>query len=496
MITKALYALLHRNDVRAWVLGLALGCVWLSAGAVNKNNIGRWGVNQNGRTTTLTPGAPTPNTGGSTIPVSPSSGGWTQAGNYGVPMGATGPTAGLNVNGVFIQGERGNFNIGGAGGVQGVRYPAGGSYQIPWGTVAPVAAGIVCAVATAGVCGVASGVAAASPYIMEWLDRGGLKRNAETGAVEKPVSGEEYVESDGYAYYINWSGQTTGYRATRQLACAAAPEMARAAYAAAGRPNVVVGGAELVGGVCRVEQDGTVFDHSINQGGASDCPAGWFVTPFGCFSPSNLPRVAQTVDQVIDALTKVNPDPRVWGEVLEKGGEIPMPNPTVTGPTQIQGPERSTTNPDGSRTVERTTYNFQTAGNTVNNTSNVTTTTTYNTDNSVRSVSTTTTTPVEEEAPEGECEKRPNTIGCADMDTPTGEIPRETKTITYAEESVFGGGGCPSDKQWSSGTTGSSYKLIDWQLFCGYALPARFLVILLATFAAFLIVMPGKEVRT
>ncbi|KQX87687.1 hypothetical protein ASD34_15590 [Variovorax sp. Root473] len=175
-----------------------------------------------------------------------------------------------------------------------------------------------------------------------------------------------------------------------------------------------------------------------------------------------------------------------------------MPEPTVTGPSQIQGPEKSTTNPDGSRTVERTTYNFQTAGNTINNTSNVTTTTTYNTDNSVRSTSSTTTTPTEEEGDkESECEKRPNSLGCQELDEPpSGEIPRETKTITYAEESVFGGGSCPSDKQWSSGTLGHSYKLVDWTTLCGYALPARALVILLAIFAAFLIVMPGKEVRT
>jgi len=496
MTTKGRYAFFNRIHVRGWLLAAALGCVWLNAHAINKNNVGKLGMSQNGRTTTFYPPGSQPT--GTTIPVS-GVGGWTTAGNYGVPASPTGPTAGLDVNGTFIQGQRGNWTLGGAGGVEGIRYPVSGKYQIPWGTVAPVAAGIVCAVATAGVCGVASGVAAASPYIMNWLERGGLKRNAETGAIEKPVSGEEYQESDGYAYYINWSGHTTGLRATPQLACQAAPAMVRAAYDAVGRPEVVVGGSELMpgGGKCRVQQDGGPFDHDVWRGGASDCPAGWFVTPFGCFSAANLPRVVQTVDQVIEALKKVNPDPRVWGETLERGGEIPMPNPTVTGPSQIQGPERSTTNPDGSRTVERTTYNFQTAGNTVNNTSNVTTATTYNTDNSVRNTTTTTTTPTEEAVdPDDPCEKRPNTIGCADMDTPTGEIPKETKTITYAEESVFGGGSCPSDKQWSSGTTGRSYKLVDWTTLCGFALPARALVILLAIFAAFLIVMPGKEVRT
>ena len=200
------------------------------------------------------------------------------------------------------------------------------------------------------------------------------------------------------------------------------------------------------------------------------------------------------MDDIAPYMVNTVPDGRVWGEALEKGAEFPLPNPTVTGPSQIQGPEKTTTNPDGSRTVERTTYNFQTAGNTINNTSNVTTTTTYNTDNSVRNTSTTTTTPTDEERdPEDPCEKRPNSIGCQELeDPPKTEIPKETKTITYAEEAGIGGGSCPADVMWSPQSIAGTYKFIDWQQACGWALQLKWIVILLATWAAFWIVMPGN----
>lgn len=486
MTTKARYAILNRIDVRAWVIALALGCVWLSADAANKGNIGKVGQTSNGRSTTI---GPVTNSTGSTIPISPSMGGWTQAGNYGMPTGATGPTVGhVGFNGDFI--------VGGSVGGKGIKYPATGDYSIPWGTVAPVAAGIICAVSTAGVCGVAGAVAAASPYIMDWLGKAGLSRNPDTGQVGEPNIDPTWPKSDGFIWTAARTnvGSFTGY--APEDACA---KLAPAVAAAFGQTLQNWTVTNLTCNIYTKRPDGSAdyWAGGISKGGPSNCPAGWYVTSNGCVSKDNLPRIDLTPTQVADRLASFAPDPRVWGEILEKGGEVPMPNPTVTGPTSIQGPEKSTTNSDGSRTVERTTYNFSTAGNTITNTTNVTNNTTYNTDNTVRSSSSTTETPTAETTEkESECEKHPNTAGCADLDSPTGTIPKETKTITYAEESVFGGGSCPSDKQWSSGTMGHSYKLIDWQTFCGFALPARALVILLAIFAAFLIVMPGKEVRT
>lgn len=461
--------LARRASYRWWhaLAALAIFPLIADAAGVNRNNVGRAGITQTGRTTTLTAGAPPVNSGGSTIPISPSTGGWTTAGNYGVPTSATGPNAGtLTANGhvVFRDGYRNGRNDWDVGGV---KYPAQVSTPIPWGAVAGAAAGIVCAVATAGACGVAGAVAAASPYIMEWLDRGGFKRNPETGVIEKPTSPEEYIESDGYAYYVSWSGQSTGYRATKQLACAAAPAMVRAAYDAAGRPQVPVGGSELIGDHCKVEQDGGFFNHDVRQGGASDCPAGWYVTPFGCFSAANLPRIAVPIADIITRLGQVPPDPRVWGEVLDKGGTIDMPNPTVTGPSSIQGPETVRQNSDGTREVSRTTYNFTTAGNTITNTSNVTTTNTFNSSNVQTSSTTTTTTPSDDtpgaEEEEDTCAKHPEILGCQkiDFDTPDGEIPKQDKQITYAPESVLTGGSCPAPRELAYGRSFSYAATCD-----------------------------------
>lgn len=455
MITKALYALFHRIDVRAWVCALALGGVWLNAHAVNKSNIGRIGQTTIGRSTTL---GPVTNSGGSTIPVSPNLGGWTQAGNYGVPPGASGTTMQLGQSGsTFIAGQK---------------YPFQAGYQQPKSSwVLPAlgaAAAIGCTFASGGLATVAClGLPAAMPFLYDWMTRSGARINPETGQLERQ---DPTACTIGPCY--EFKDASGAWTRDGEAACDSfmPPEYG---------PGFLYFSDN---GLCRVTSNNQV-ERGLERRSAPPLSSTWY--------PSSM-------DDIVPYMRDVVPDGRVWGEALEKGAEFPLPNPTVTGPSQIQGPEKSTTNPDGSRTVERTTYNFNTSGNTITNTSNVTTTTTYNADNSVRSVSNTTTTPTDEEADkESECEKRPNSLGCQELDeAPTGEIPRETKTITYAEESVFGGGSCPSDKQWSSGTTGSSYKLIDWQVFCGYALPARFLVILLATFAAFLIVMPGKEVRT
>lgn len=464
---------LARRALNCWrYVAIALAILPLTVHAINKNNIGRAGITQTGRTTTITPGAPPANSGGSTIPVSPTSGGWSAAGNYGVPPAATGPTAGLNVNGVFIQGERGNYNIGGAGGVQGVRYPVSGSYSIPWSTVAPVAAGIVCAVATAGACGVASAVAAASPYIIDWMGKAGLFRNPETGNIEQPDVDPSWPRSDGYKY----ATPPTPYFDTREESCHAYMPLGSNATFEYIYSHVTATGGNYGVGNCYYQSkrrsngqiEGTYYV-SMTKGEPTNCPSGWYKTPAGCVSPANLPRIAATASQVVDALSKVNPDPRVWGEVLEKGGEIPMPNPVVTGPTQIPGPETVKQNQDGTREVSRTTYNFTTNGNQVTNTSNVTTTNIFNSSNTQVSSTTTTTTPSDnspggaQEEQEDACTKHPEALGCQkiDFDTPDGEIPKKDKQVTYAPESVLTGGSCPAPRELAYGRSFSYAATCD-----------------------------------
>ena len=183
----------------------------------------------------------------------------------------------------------------------------------------------------------------------------------------------------------------------------------------------------------------------------------------------------------------------VIGEILSQGGTIPLGTPTVTGPSSIKGPESTTNNPDGSRTVTSTTNNYVTNGNTITNTTNTTTTTTYNNDNSVRNVTTTTTAPTEEAEKTDRCKEFPERVGCVELgEVPEGKIPKETKNVTFAPESVWGGGSCPSDKTWSSQTLGQSYVLIPWGEVCGWAGAMRAVVLVLAAWAAFWIVMPGN----
>jgi hypothetical protein len=213
--------------------------------------------------------------------------------------------------------------------------------------------------------------------------------------------------------------------------------------------------------------------------------------------------VPSSMNDILPYMQGVTPDGRIVGDILGPGaGSIPDAVPTVTGPASIVGPDTTTVNPDGTKTSSRTTYNFTTAGNTITNTSNVTTTNNYNTSNVVTSTTTKTETPAASSTTTGaaattpdqqtDCDKYPNSLGCSTLDVPTGTIPRDTKTITYAEESRLGSGSCPADVMWSPQSITGTYKFINWQQACGWAASLKWIVLLLATWAAFWIVMPGN----
>lgn len=108
---------------------------------------------------------------------------------------------------------------------------------------------------------------------------------------------------------------------------------------------------------------------------------------------------------------------------------------------------------------------------------------------------TTTTDDTKPEDKRSECEKNPLTLGCSELDTPGGDIPRSSATISYTAETPFGSGSCPANLTSNIATLGKTVTVWDWQKTCDMALPLRALVLALASFAAFLIVMPG-ETRT
>ena len=125
-----------------------------------------------------------------------------------------------------------------------------------------------------------------------------------------------------------------------------------------------------------------------------------------------------------------------------------------------------------------TTQQTQTVTNIINNITNITTT------------ENTTITESDDSPEKGQkdfCEQNPDSLACAELDTPEAEIPRDTVNITFVPENLgFGAGTCPADKQIGPHTF--SYAA-TCDILSSYVKP---LVIALALFGALLIVFVGK----
>jgi hypothetical protein len=210
-------------------------------------------------------------------------------------------------------------------------------------------------------------------------------------------------------------------------------------------------------------------------------------------SPTWLPSSPQALGDAIAAkpgFATGSAVSRVIAEASAAGEQFPTEKPVVSGPATSPGPKSTTTKADGSTVTTTNTNNFTYAGDTVTHT----TTTVVNNYNPTTNITTTETTvkePAKEEEKKDECTENPDRVGCSELDTPEGEIPKDTQTITFQEEAVLGGGSCPANLTANVGTLGRTVTVWNWTKTCELALPLRFMVLLLATFAAFLIVMPG-----
>jgi hypothetical protein len=208
-----------------------------------------------------------------------------------------------------------------------------------------------------------------------------------------------------------------------------------------------------------------------------------------------------TPQQVKDALYKKDPDPNIVNELDAAGVPLAVGEVTVTGPITITGPTVTTTNNiDNSVKTTTTTNNYNYNGAKVTSTGTTTKTETTKADGTKTEDTTTTMNPGDQqpakpEDPPVQCDKYPNSLGCSEIDTPSIDIPKDTKNITFREESVFSGGSCPANKTMSLRNVGA-VTVWDWNQACSYIVQIRALVLALATFAAFLIILPGKEVRT
>ena len=412
--------------------------------------------------------------------------GWTPAGNYGVAPGAGG---GVKIGGDAV-------------------LPVGGK-NVPVGLSGELAKdaiiGGVVGCATGTVLGCAIGFGTPIALALLTSAPGGVRQNPDTKQWERADSAACTIgPCYGYKSQLNEPGDP--FR-SKTAACQNMWDQLSGQYTGGyWYSSVFVGYVDEGGehGVCRVhllrgESEGGFADVALNQFSLPPQSATWYPA-----TPQDLrdaliaggPPPPGIVPELADTGVDWN---KIWPGYPAPAGSFG--NPNVSGPSSITGPKETTTNPDGSTTTRQSSTPLTYSGNSVTAGPTTTTTTTTNSDGTPRS----TTTSVTEHGTEGDapkedipvqCDKYPDSLGCAELDTPGGIVPKETKNITFAPEDLFGTGSCPADVTASfQSIGGTSAKIVNWSGFCAQALPLRALVMALAAIMAFFIVMPGGRVE-
>lgn len=414
------------------------------ASASKLTDLNKFGVNQNGNSAKV--GAWGSGTWDSAVPISPAPGGWSYAGNYGIPQAAAGPTMNLGHSGdVFFSGTK---------------YPFQAGYQVPATTLVDAIGAIAGGPIAVGLF--------ALPFVLDWLnDAGGrvdpldptkLQRTDPTACTVAPC----------YEYRTSGSFGTTAFFPTLASACQSAVPMLNAYYSANNWTFTYTG------------TTATKCVFSFNLGTNTE---NWEQRTRAPSSASWLPS---SMDDIAPYMKQTPFDPRVIGEILDKGGDIPFPAPTVTGPTEILGPKTETPNPDGSKTVVQPVSRFTFQGDTITNTTNETTVTIVNVDNSIRSSTTTVTTPVPStQTPKTEdpCLANPDRIGCSKLGTPVAsdQLEKETVAVTVTPVAFAGAATCPGPISFN--VAGHQYA-VEYTPLCQKLAVLKFLFLAMAGFVA------------
>lgn len=166
---------------------------------------------------------------------------------------------------------------------------------------------------------------------------------------------------------------------------------------------------------------------------------------------------------------------------LSPGTNTPV-SPGHTGPTD-----------SGTRTTTKTTIANNTYSGDTMTTTTVTNTTTNITNNITNNTTNVgTSTEETDKAPEKEkptCEENPDSLECAELDTPEGEIPRDEIQITFQPDDLgLGGGSCPGDRSLGGDYVFSYAATCD--MLSSYG---RYLVWILASMSALLIIFVGRS---
>lgn len=338
---------------------------------------------------------------GSTIPISPTIGGWSQAGNYGIPQAAKGPTMTMSGSGeVFFAGTK---------------YPFQAGYTVPASSVVSglqFAASVACSGLSAPACLAVMAATASLPYIQDWLTNSKVRPDPDDPQKLQQLDPVLFcTEAPCYEYKVNprpYSGLRT-------------PELACRDYVTDYLvPTFPSNGYYYTGSTA------TTCSFAATKQGVSAQTIPVVKQSIGAQAP--IWRWVSSLDDIRPYLEKTPFDPRIIPEILSKGGDIPMPAPTISGPSSLPGPQEVIKNPDGSTTTKTTTQNFVRNGDTITNITNVTTNITTNTSSQVINSSTSTVSPSGSSEPTPDvCKTNPTSSMCQPLgeakDTPFGPIP-------------------------------------------------------------------------
>ena len=230
------------------------------------------------------------------------------------------------------------------------------------------------------------------------------------------------------------------------------------------------------------------------------CPIGQALISGTCQSATltKIPATQEEFEEAVEKKPSFSPASKILDAIRDAVKAEPdatkhptLQTPKLTGPQTGSKPKETIeTKPDGTTTTTTTTTNYTYTDNSVKNTitqitkiyspiSNTTTTTTK-TDDSPNS-----------EPPKDFCVDHPERVGCMEVDTPEGTIPKVDKNVTYTAESVFGGGSCPPpiNTQYFG-----SPVILSYQPTCDVLQNyLKYIVIASALFTAYVIIIKGLK---
>lgn len=349
-------------------------------------------------------------------------------------------------------------------------------YGSPPATVNPAARFPLGAIAN-GVLGLGNLAAAynAGYALGEWLRNAGV-RPAEGGGYETqeaPPLGD-YGYGGGTWNATNQDPSRPGY-STAENACQAhlpwvVPGWTFVRYDYPGKVCVARAPGGWEAGVLNVDKVGTCAMGHADSNGLCPYTAEW-----------RAAIASQALQKLVDSPPSPEKLSQIMDEVFRNGGSIDDDgNHTLTGPSTVTGSSSMKTvqRPDGTSAVSitNTTYNI-----TYNNNS-MSVTTTEKTTNPDGTTEETTTTPQKTE-----CEKNPNSVGCADLtNNETAKPTWETKNVVYQVDSLGLPAACPAP--WTGVVHGWNLSM-SWQPACDVAPGIRAGVLALAALSALLLII-------